>query len=664
MSAPEAAEVFAQLPILGEIGDELDRIMAAEASPAVAARSSRWRRPRSLRVVVLVSVLVLGLAAAALAASGVITTGSPVKPTRPPVATAGVGIPEVGGSRLLALRVMDPGGGPRWGMRIVHTTRDELCVQVGRVVGGRLGQLGADGAFGDDGRFHPLPADVLPDDAGPAGSLFEQCRAPGQTYAGFSDGVEASAAGIASPGRGVAADARVLSFGLLGRYAVSVAYGRGAGRRSVPVIPGIGAYLIVQRPSAAAGTEQSTGSGASNGDELPYPQTDPAAPAGALRSITYRFGTRTCVDDAVVGLQGLQSVAAINEANARIVRFRRACGLSEGPPTKPPALPSVREALAVHLTTRGRRVTAATLRFPSPIAITHASQSYSASVIVGHHETGLVSTNTNYKRGAPVSLTVTWLLAQAATRTVRIEVDYYNNVPGRVDQYGIVGTTTVALPAGTRPPLLPPALPQSHAGTRSELLRLRAPDPAGGPPWGIRLVLGHGGLAPTSVAPQIGRIADGRIGILGRDDSFDNDGRFHPDTVDLASPVQYPTGGTPTDPSFATLTRFAIVLPGVASANDGCGSGVSIEFASCPTHDLRTLVAGFAGPGARSVTISGNGIHTSAATADGFYLAVLDLRWNRTLTFTATARCAAGTTSTATVAAHGAVTIGPYCRAA
>ena len=47
-------------------------------------------------------------------------------------------------------------------MRIEHTTRGQLCMQVGRVDGGRLGELGVDSAFGSDGRFHALPATVLP----------------------------------------------------------------------------------------------------------------------------------------------------------------------------------------------------------------------------------------------------------------------------------------------------------------------------------------------------------------------------------------------------------------------------------------------------------------------------------------------------------------------
>lgn len=73
------------------------------------------------------------------------------------------------GTRLLSLRVPDPAGGPPWGMRLIYTTADRQdparnhktarwgCVQIGRVVDGRLGILGQDGAFHNDGLFHELP---------------------------------------------------------------------------------------------------------------------------------------------------------------------------------------------------------------------------------------------------------------------------------------------------------------------------------------------------------------------------------------------------------------------------------------------------------------------------------------------------------------------------
>ena len=128
-----------------------------------------WRRhtPRllgslsRLRVVLVALALVFATTAIALAATGVILTGAPVGTVTRPVATAGEGIPVAGGSRLLPLRAADPAGGLPWGMRIVHTTRGLICVQIGRVDHGQLGQLGVDGAF-DERRALPPPAGRLP----------------------------------------------------------------------------------------------------------------------------------------------------------------------------------------------------------------------------------------------------------------------------------------------------------------------------------------------------------------------------------------------------------------------------------------------------------------------------------------------------------------------
>jgi hypothetical protein len=149
---------FDELPILGELRTWLNNRYATEAQQHARARPMRWRRWRALA---LAGVLVLAGAAAALAASGLLT-GSPVRPGGPLSPTVGDGIPAPGGSQLLGFRVADPAGGLPWGLRIVHTTRGYVCLQVGRVQGGELGELGIDGAFNDDGRFHPLPADVLP----------------------------------------------------------------------------------------------------------------------------------------------------------------------------------------------------------------------------------------------------------------------------------------------------------------------------------------------------------------------------------------------------------------------------------------------------------------------------------------------------------------------
>ncbi|MCW2989745.1 MAG: hypothetical protein JWM73_339, partial [Solirubrobacterales bacterium] len=91
-------------------------------------------------------------------ASQLLSTGAPVpddpqrtEPGRPRAA------PHAAGT-LLSVRVADPEGGLSWGIATYPATMGGIvgCAYVGRVHEGRVGILGRDGAFGDDGRFHPL----------------------------------------------------------------------------------------------------------------------------------------------------------------------------------------------------------------------------------------------------------------------------------------------------------------------------------------------------------------------------------------------------------------------------------------------------------------------------------------------------------------------------
>jgi hypothetical protein len=342
---------------------------------------------------------------------------------------------------------------------------------------------------------------------------------------------------------------------LLGPHAVSITYHSGQQSRNQPVIPGLGAYLVVQRftgppRNTNAGRLRCSdcvgGSSESDGDDLPYPQTDPAAPIGALTAITYSFAGRICIDNAAIAQTGLD---AINEFNDRVVRFRRACGLSEGPPPRPAPLPTAHEQLGVQLQVHDHVITGAEITFPAPIAVTTAGQSYSATLIVGERDTGSVGTRIDFARGARVGIPVERLLAEAATRSVTIAIDYVRSLPGPPGyQTAIVGTTTIHEPAGTRPAPLPfqPRPPgQPRKAQRLELLGLRVPDPAGGPPWGIQLAFSQAPLG-TAVSIEIGRIANGRIGVIGEDNAYHDDGRFHPATApaDLMNPAMYPIGGS------------------------------------------------------------------------------------------------------------------------
>ena len=124
--------------VLDDLELELRR---AVEQPRSHARLARRRGSRLLLVTAAV-LLLLGTAAVALAASGVILTGAAVPASRLASPSAGAGLPQPGKWKLLSLRVPDPAGGPPWGMRLVQTTRGLVCVQLGRVQEGVLGELG------------------------------------------------------------------------------------------------------------------------------------------------------------------------------------------------------------------------------------------------------------------------------------------------------------------------------------------------------------------------------------------------------------------------------------------------------------------------------------------------------------------------------------------
>ncbi len=63
--------------------------------------------------------------------------------------------------QLLPPRTLRPAGGPPWGLRLVKTSRGLGCVQLGRIREGKLGVLGRDFAFKDDGKFHERGAEVI-----------------------------------------------------------------------------------------------------------------------------------------------------------------------------------------------------------------------------------------------------------------------------------------------------------------------------------------------------------------------------------------------------------------------------------------------------------------------------------------------------------------------
>lgn len=204
--------------------------------------------------------VVLGVAGAAFA-SGVVQFGSPAPKARIQLFTAprtGYGALEPGTVRMLPVSTPDPAGGAPWGMREFSTSRGLGCIEVARLVAGKLVALGQDEAFGNDGSYHELS--VSSGGAGfgdwcasldhynrlyindmwgeqPASAWQSRCHPPG-TPAGSHQRREP-----ACPLQ----DERNLYFGLLGPDAASVTYVLNGKRHTLATSGPEGAYLIVTR---------------------------------------------------------------------------------------------------------------------------------------------------------------------------------------------------------------------------------------------------------------------------------------------------------------------------------------------------------------------------------------------------------------------------------
>jgi hypothetical protein len=381
---------------------------------ATAERERRRRRRR--RLLGLAPVLVVGGTTAALAAGGVIRFGEPA--TDPPMyprgaADTGTGTVPRGSERLLAVRVADPDGGPPWGLQLAATTRGLGCLTPGRVAGGRIGALGQDGAFGDDGRLHPYASDItrrqclLLDGGGrlffntsidrmPANaSLLAPC-APQQSTP-CADGPE-----------------RTLVYGLLGPGAESVTYRTPTGERTIKTTGPEGAYLLVL---PAAPDEYVDG----------HPGLYPTD--GRIVSIRFRDG-RACDSDALRAA---------------------ACRLPGFTPLRPKPLTQEQVSAKVTATARqGRRFWNMTVRFRAPVAIRDATAAYSAKLNPpGRSGRGASAfTRRNIKAGERVTFR---FLHRNGGGTYKLRVTYSQATnPAQVDPTGpnelTVGRERITLP--------------------------------------------------------------------------------------------------------------------------------------------------------------------------------------------------------------------------
>ena len=180
----------------------------------------------------------------------------------------------------------------------------------------------------------------------------------------------------------------------------------------------------------------------------------------------------------------------------------------------------------------------------------------------------------------------------------------------------------VSVPAGV------PLQPRSGLGVplpgSSPAIALQVSDPAGGPSWGARFIAttrGYGCL-------QFGRVVRGQLGVIGKDGTFGDDGRFH------ALPLDYLQGPFPCAPLDAREHAFAgVFMDGTPASGqvveESCtargGLTHSQRLPVCPMADERLVMVGMAGPSARSITYAepDGRLHTiAAARPQGAYLIV------------------------------------------
>ncbi len=425
--------------------------------PPAADRPPRWWRARhSARVVVAVTALLLALAAAALAATGLLFTGAAVPPTPGLSKDVGLGLPEPGHARLLARSVPDPAGGLPWSMRIVRTTRGLVCLQVGRLHDGRVGVLGQDGAFHDDGLFHPLRMGTL--EAMPHGYA-TACEPQGETFTEEVVGMPQSGQLPREGTIGRPSQERRLYYGLLGPDAVSIAYRDGAATKTVPVEPGTGAYLIVM-PAGSRTPKAVTTGGAKALRTREEGRMRAEAP---LLSILYRVHGRLCVE---AGVRPAASKACPRESASQLNhRLRvlehphdlhvpihvtlhamkndwwRTVPTRDGHPIRPPgAIDGVYYEASIEL--------------KAPFAVQNADSGYSVWLTSARSSVatdGGLGGGEGYelerdvRRGAPLRAQREDVFANFSGGAVTISV-YYYNLLGHGHRSTLVGSTTIRRP--------------------------------------------------------------------------------------------------------------------------------------------------------------------------------------------------------------------------
>jgi hypothetical protein len=246
------------------------------------------------------------------------------------------------GTAQLAAEEPDPSGGLQWGLRTFQSQRLEGCMQVGRLQSGQIGALGQDGAFSNDGRFHPIPLHenfpcAQTDASGHLFlNIFEQqmpASAPtGSTHGGCRPSSNQPPPSVLRRLRRrpptvptcPAQDLRNLAYGVLGPDAVSITYTRGNQTVTQRTGPD-GAYLIVTPATEQSCTIGLRGGGRScieSGGEI----TTSTPGSEVITAITYRDGHVCHLP--TLGLSA-RAIRAAGCPNVGYVRF---------PPFHPPTI--------------------------------------------------------------------------------------------------------------------------------------------------------------------------------------------------------------------------------------------------------------------------------------------------------------------------------------
>ncbi|HEY3758783.1 MAG TPA: hypothetical protein VGL37_03430 [Solirubrobacteraceae bacterium] len=406
------------------------------------------RRP----LLVLPLLVVLGGGAVALAASGVLRSGSAVPATPHLTPDAQLGVPLAGRSRLIAESVPDPVGGPPWSMRVVRTSRDFLCMQIGRLYGAQLGVIGEDGAFDDDRRFHPLPLSAISE---VPGRFLSTCEPSNLTSSLEVSGMPASAElpGLAGT-LGKPSEERRLYFGLLGPDAVSVTYRQHGRAMTVPVQPGTGAYLIVLPGARPAPRSVADGGKVADGRLVPV---------SVLSEITYRLGRGVCEERTITTPRGPKACPRGNTFVAPVKPrdLHRAIHVSLR------AIRSARSVLVPGGAGRGRTPSPRAARggsyeaivaFRAPFAVRSALSDYSVEIPDCRGGAEARALEQNIRAGELVRARVL-VFANECRARLTFEVHYHASasvLPSPREET-LVGSATVSKPSGVAIIREPPA---------------------------------------------------------------------------------------------------------------------------------------------------------------------------------------------------------------